>query len=65
MVADDVVAGCSSDEFIYNFKVTNTPFESPDDRLLFFLFAHLVLKYTFAKAAFKTKQQKSFLGNCL
>ena len=25
MVADDVVAGCSSDEFTYNFNVTNTP----------------------------------------
>ena len=25
MVVDDVVAGCSSDQFTYNFNVTNTP----------------------------------------
>ena len=25
MVADDIVAGCGSDEFTYNFNVTNTP----------------------------------------
>ena len=61
MVADDVVAGCSSDQFTYNFKCYKHSFEPPDDRPLFLLFACLVLKYTFAKAVFKTKQQKSFL----